>query len=190
MYNKTISKDELNRLPLIRFEGEVAIIDTVEGLEEILPEIRSNKVLGFDTETRPSFKKGCINNVALIQLSSETKSYLLRLNKIGFSQDIINILTDEAILKIGCSIKDDIFMLNKIASFKPSNFIDLQAIISNYNIDELSLKKITGIVLGKKLSKRQRLSNWESPELKPSQMSYAATDAWICLEIFNTINNS
>lgn len=189
MYNKTISNDKINKLPIIRFEGEIEVIESAEQVEKAIQEIKMQKLVGFDTETKPSFKKGVINDVSLIQISTLDKAYLFRLNKIGFTSELANLLSDNDIVKIGCSIRDDIFMLNKIGNFSPTNFIDLQEIISDYGIEELSLKKITAIILEKKLSKRQRLSNWEAKELKPAQMSYAATDAWVCIKIYTILKD-
>jgi len=185
-----ISKQELSELPLIKFGGKIHCIDTSEKMNEIYNEIKAHKVLGFDTETRPHFKKGVSNpyKVSLIQLASETEAYLIRIVDKSYIDKVFDILEDENIQKIGISVKDDFRALRKIyADFKPKNFIDLQDVAKQHGIGDASLRKLTGITLEKRLSKTQQLSNWENQTLNNGQKIYAATDAWICLKIYSKI---
>ena len=144
-------------------------------------------MIGIDTETRPSFKKGVYHNVALLQLSTIDKCYLIRLNKTGFSDKVASLLEDESIMKIGLSLNDDIRRLHESKDFKPSNFVDLQTFVKDYGIIDNSLQRIFAIVFGQLISKGQRLSNWEAIELTNAQQNYAATDAWACLKIYNEL---
>jgi ribonuclease D len=185
-----ISKEELALLPLVQFSGVTIVIDTYEKLHKYIPLLKKEKILGFDTETRPTFKKGKVNKMALLQLSSINNAFLIRLNKIGFPNQIKEILSDKDILKIGVAITDDIKGLRKQNDFVPNNFIDLQKIVHNYNIENKGLKKLSGIILGKRISKSQQLSNWEGNELSEAQKLYATTDAWVCLKIFNELEKN
>ncbi|MDA3780187.1 MAG: 3'-5' exonuclease domain-containing protein 2 [Bacteroidales bacterium] len=185
-----ISKEELALLPLVQFSGVTIVIDTYEKLHKYIPLLKKEKILGFDTETRPTFKKGKVNKMALLQLSSINNAFLIRLNKIGFPNQIKEILSEKDILKIGVAITDDIKGLRKQNDFVPNNFIDLQKIVHNYNIENKGLKKLSGIILGKRISKSQQLSNWEGNELSEAQKLYATTDAWVCLKIFNELEKN
>ncbi len=186
-FSNNITKEEIDKLPLKYFKGKIVLIDTLELLAEAIDELKETKYLGFDTETRPSFIKGIKNpyKVALLQLSTKNKAFLIRLNKVGLPKQLANILEDKNIVKIGLAISNDLRMLKQYSNFKEQNFIDLATYSSEYhNIECNSLKKLTAIVLGFKISKSQQLSNWENNELTEAQQRYAATDAWICYEIF------
>lgn len=183
----SIDNTEINNLPPLSFTGEKIIIDTPEALEQIIPDLYAEKIWGFDTETKPSFKKGVSHHVSLMQISSLTKCYLIRLHQTGFSSTLKAWVEEAAIKKIGLSLKDDIRELNKLLRIHPKSFIDLQNIVGDYGIQELSLKKVAAIVLGGKISKKQRLTNWETRILNENQMTYAATDAWACLYIYNEL---
>lgn len=185
----SISKEQLYGLPPASFEGEITIIDTESSIKEAMTEIRSEGIVGFDTETRPSFKKGVSHQVSLMQVSTFNKCFLLRINKLGINPDILEFLEDCSVTKIGLSLKDDMRMLHKICEFSPRGFIDLQNIVNDYSIADTSLQKIFGIVFGSKISKGQRLTNWEAGELTRSQMNYAAIDAWACLKIYDELVN-
>ncbi|MCG8412326.1 MAG: 3'-5' exonuclease domain-containing protein 2 [Bacteroidales bacterium] len=189
MFAENLSNDEINKLPIYQFGGEIFVVDSLEKLSECLPLIKNQKFLGFDTETRPSFKKGKINPVSLLQIATDDKAFLIRINKIGLADEIAKILQDKNVVKIGLAIKDDIKILKKITNFEAQGFIDLQDIVEDYGIEAKSLKKITGIVLDKRISKSQRVTNWEKQELTNAQQIYAATDAWICLQIYKNLKN-
>lgn len=178
---------EINGLPPLSFAGEKVVIDSAEALEQVLPKLYAEKIWGFDTETKPSFKKGVSHRVSLMQISSLNTCYLIRLHLTGFSAGLKAWIEDAKIQKIGLSLKDDVRELNKLLRIHPKGFVDLQTIVGNYGIQELSLKKVAAIVVGGKISKKQRLTNWETANLNESQMTYAATDAWACLVIFNEL---
>jgi len=188
MFKNHITNAEINNLPLYQFDGGVFIIDTFEKLDYYLPLLQEQKILGFDTETKPSFKKGVVNQVSLLQLSSSHEAFLIRINKIGLPQEIIDILSNKEVKKIGLAINDDIKTLQDIQDFDPQSFIDLQDFVKYFKIESQSLRKITAIVLNKRISKSQQVSNWEKEELAESQLLYAATDAWACLQIYKTLN--
>jgi len=189
-FQKSITKEEINDLPLEAFEGEIVIIDSNEGLEDAVQYLKQFPVLGFDTETKPSFTKGNVNPVALLQLSSFEKSFLFRLNRIGLPFPIIDLLSDPEIIKVGAAIKDDIRGLQDINDFDGNSFLELQQYVSSFGIENFSLKKLAAIVLKIRISKRQQVSNWEAAELSTGQLRYAATDAWVSLEIYNALKAS
>ena len=189
-FQKTITKEEINDLPLEAFEGEIVIIDSDQGLKEAVEYLKQFPVLGFDTETKPSFTKGNVNSVALLQLSSFEKSFLFRLNRIGLPFPIIDLLSDPEIIKVGAAIKDDIKGLQDINDFDGNSFLELQQYVSSFGIENFSLKKLAAIVLKIRISKRQQVSNWEAVELSVGQLRYAATDAWVSLEIYNALKAS
>lgn len=188
MFAENVENSEINDLPLYHFNGGIFVIDTFDKLDYYLPLIIEHKMLGFDTETKPSFKKGVINPVSLLQITSSTQAFLIRINKIGLPDEIKNILSNEKILKIGLAIKDDIKILRDINEFEPQSFIDLQDYVGDFGIEAKSLKKITAIVLNKRISKSQQVTNWEKEELTEAQQIYAATDAWACLQVFKKLN--
>lgn len=189
-FQKSITKDEINDLPLEAFEGKIVIIDSDEGLYEAVDYLKQFPVLGFDTETKPSFTKGNVNSVALLQLSSYEKSFLFRLNRIGLPEPIIDLLRDPEIIKVGAAIKDDIKGLQDITDFDGNSFLELQHYVSSFGIENFSLKKLAAIVLRIRISKRQQVSNWEAAELSLGQLRYAATDAWVSLEIYEALKAS
>ena len=135
----SISKEELAKLPAAEFQGEIRLIEEACDVEKAINELRQSAVIGFDTETRPSFKKGQINSVALVQLSNLSTCYLFRINLIGFHQAIIDLLEDPEIIKIGLSIHDDFHNLSKIKEIKPDGFVDLQNYVKSVKIADNSL---------------------------------------------------
>lgn len=193
MFAENIQNEEINELPMYQFGGGIFLIDTFEKLDHYLPLLKDQKILGFDTETKPSFKKGENNPVSLLQISTQNQAFLIRINSIGLPDEITKILSDPDVKKIGLAIRDDIKILKNINDFEPAGFIDLQDYVDDFGIEAKSLKKITGIVLNKRISKSQRVTNWGREELSEAQQVYAATDAWICLKIYkklNKINNN
>jgi len=187
-YKPNITNDEINQLPINNFKGELFYIDTFKKLRKVMSDLKGSTVLGFDTETRPTFKKGRLNEVSLLQLSTKNKAFLFRLNKIGLPKEVKGILSDDSVLKIGVAIRDDISSLRKLDDFKPSGFIELQEYVKNFGIEDSGLKKLVANILGFKISKRQQTSNWEADELTQAQILYAATDAWVCQEIYHTLS--
>jgi ribonuclease D len=183
-FKKSITDEELAALPLSVFEGKIHLIEKVEQITEAVNYLKKQSVLGFDTETRPTFKKGQNHQVALLQLSTADEAFLFRTNLIGLSPGLIKILGSSSILKIGAAIRDDIKILQRLAPFKPGGFVELQEMVKMYGIENFSLKKLAAIVRGVRISKSQRLTNWEAPVLTEQQQVYAATDAWISYMIY------
>lgn len=181
--SKLTNKD-LDKLPMVQFEKEIVVVDTAEKLQQAVEEMSTASQLGFDTETRPSFKRGVSYSASLLQLSVDNKAWLIRLNKIGMTKDLTSLLESKEILKIGVAIRDDIKGLQKQLPFTPANFIDLQVVAKERGLEDFSLKKLAAHVMGVKISKRQRLSNWEADHLSLAQQRYAATDAWVSLQIY------
>ncbi|MBL4559470.1 MAG: 3'-5' exonuclease [Bacteroidales bacterium] len=189
-FQKSITKEEVNELPLEGFEGEIVLVDQDEELDEAVHYLKNFSILGFDTETRPSFKKGRVNDVALLQLAANSKTFLFRINKIGLPEQLLDLLADPQIMKVGAAIKDDIRGLQKLNDFDANGFLELQEYVSKFGIESFSLKKLSAIVLNFRISKRQQVSNWEAEELSSGQLKYAATDAWVSLKIFEKLKAS
>ena len=189
-FQKSITSEEVNKMPLQAFDGEIILVDQLEDLFEAVKYLKKYSILGFDTETRPSFKKGKVNDVALLQLAANSRTFLFRVNKIGLPQELVDLLGDPNIVKVGAAIKDDIKGLQKINDFDANGFIELQDYVSKFGIESFSLKKLSAIVLRFRISKRQQVSNWEAEELSPGQLKYAATDAWVSLKIFEKLKES
>ncbi len=185
-----ISNDDVAALEAVHFGGHIEVVETPDALAKACNALAQESIIGFDTETRPSFKAGVTNKVALIQLSTKDCCYLIRLNKLALSREILAILSSENIKKVGADVRNDLTALNRLRHFTPKGFIDLQNEVPKYGIEDKSLRKISGIVLGKKVSKAQRLSNWEAKQLTPQQQMYAATDAWVCIEIYEKLTGS
>jgi len=189
MFKESITKEELVDLPLKWFEGEIVIVDSKKSLRRAVEVLSKQSIIGFDTETKPAFKKGVFNKVALLQLSTKEQAFLLRLNKIGLPKKICDILSNPEIIKPGVAIRDDIKGLQQFCNFTPGGFIELQDSAVELGIQNFSLKKLTAIVCGFRISKGQQLTNWEAGELSEKQQIYAATDAWTSLKIYETISN-
>ena len=187
--NISISKQQLAALPPAQYTGSIIVIDTPSEVESAVMQLRNADLIGFDTETRPSFKKGQTFNVALLQLSSEDACFLFRLNKIGMPEALKALLEDTSKTKIGLSIHDDFRNLRKTFDFQPGGFVELQNFVTRWNIIDKSLSKLYGILFGQRLSKSQRLSNWEAEQLAESQQHYAALDALACIQIYRYLSD-
>lgn len=174
-------------LPIIQFSGKIHLITGDDQLVAVADLLQSATELGFDTETRPSFKKGESYNVALLQLATDTDAFVIRLNKITQFQIFKSILENKDVLKVGVAVRDDIKSLQKRFSFIPQNIIELQNVAKEKGLKNLGLKGMTEEVLHSRLSKRAKITNWEAPHLTEAQIMYAATDAWIGLEIYRRI---
>lgn len=188
-YPETISVEEIQDYELSWFKGEIKIVDDLTTFSEVMPRFRDEKLLGFDTETKPSFRKGHKNKVSLIQLATVDFACLFRINKIGLPEELVSLLADPQVIKAGVAVHDDIRFLKKVRKFEPSGFIDLQAFVKNFGIQSAGLKKLTAIVLGFRISKRQQVTDWEAEELTEAQQVYAATDAWVCREIYKKLTS-
>lgn len=185
--DSSISKEEIEELPLSQFTGVITVVEQSSDVPGIVEKLSKERYLGFDTETKPSFKKGEGNTISLLQISTTEEAFLFRINKTGLPKVLTNLLENRSILKIGVGIRDDLKGLNKVTKFKPAGFIELQDMVKAFGIDTFSLKGLAALVLNVRISKRQRLSNWEMELLTQAQIDYAATDAWAALMIFNEL---
>ena len=186
MFQIAISPEEIGRLELAAFSGEIHVIDSLgEEFEKAVRYLKRQKVIGFDTETRPTFSpEQHSSGTALLQLSGGGKAYLFRLKKCGLPRALASVLASPKVIKVGAATLDDVRGLQKITPFNPKGFVDLQNIVWEYGIRDKSVKKMTAIILGVKISKAQQLSNWEAEKLSEGQQRYAATDAWVCREMY------
>lgn len=190
MFRSEISKEEVAELDLIQFEGPIELIDNHESFQRAIDEIENSPVLGIDTETRPSFKKGTVYPTSLIQLSNMEKAWIIRVSRMGYPERLIRLFTEESPMKIGLGLQDDIRKMRADFQFDPAGFLDLQSYVEAFRIEEKGLKKLSGLVLGKRISKSQQVSNWDAELLTEAQIRYAATDAWICLKIYERLRDS
>ena len=182
-----ISNEQTALLPAGEFRGEIRIVEHERDIAAACKTLAEQPVIGFDTETRPSFRPGVTFRVSLLQLSTPTVCYLFRLNKIPLAKPIQQLLEDRRILKIGADVAGDLRSLRQIRHFRDGGFVDLQGIAPEWGIGEKSLRKLSAIVLGRRVSKAQRLSNWEAATLTDKQQLYAATDAWVCTRIYEQL---
>ena len=184
---RTIDKEAVKELPKTLFPGEIHVVQTPWEAEKAVAYLKTCPLLGIDSETRPSFTKGRTHKVALLQVSSEKHCFLFRLNLTGLTLPVITLLESPHVTKVGLSLHDDFMMLHKRAPFEQRACVELQEFVRPFGIQEKSLQKIYAILFGEKISKTQRLSNWEAETLTEPQKQYAATDAWACLNIYNKL---
>jgi ribonuclease D len=190
MYQNEISKEEVDALELIQYEGPIRVIESSEAFEEAIGLMAREPVLGFDTETRPSFKKGKVYPTSLVQIATLEQAWIIRVSRMGYPRSLLDLLSGESTLKIGLGLQDDLRRLRADFQFEPGGFLDLQHYVEAFRIEEKGLKKISGIVLNRRISKSQQVSNWDADVLTEAQLRYAATDAWICLMIYNNLRAS
>lgn len=186
MFKISVDSAEIEGLPVGSFPGEIKIIDK-PGLEyeKAIFYLRRQKIIGFDTESRPVFSPGQHNHgVALLQLSGPRKAYLFRVQFLGMRRSLCSVLSNKNIIKVGAAVLDDVRGLQRLRKFSPAGFVDLQSIAWEWGIRDKSVKKLAANILGCRISKAQQLSNWEAESLSPSQCRYAATDAWVCREMY------
>ena len=176
----------MEKLEFASFPGKIYVIDSVGAeFNRAIAYLRSQKIIGFDTETRPTFSQDQPRyGVALLQLSGPDRAFLFRINKMGMHRRLCNLMASEKVVKVGAAIHDDIKGLQKKHDFVPASFVDLQKIVCEWGIRDKSVKKMAAIILGFRVSKTQQLSNWEAERLSESQAKYAATDAWVCREMY------
>ncbi len=180
-------KKLINTLPVVQFEGRIIVVISPGETKRAVDYLLSKDVLGVDTETRPSFKRGVSHIVSLLQVSTWDTCFLFRLNYTGLTPAIIRLLEDTKVPKIGLSWHDDILSLHKRSDFTPGYFIDLQKRVGELGIEDMSLQKLYANFFGQKIMKRQQLSNWEQDVLTDKQKIYAATDAWACLKLYEEL---
>ena len=186
LYNK-FDKKSISDLPRVTFPGKIVVVLTESEAQKAVDFLLSADILGIDSETRPVFKKGQHHKVALLQVSTKNVCFLFRLNLIGMPSCIVRLLEDTKILKVGLSLHDDFMMLHQRRDFKIGRFIDLQNMVSEFGIEDLSLQKLYANLFHERITKRQQLSNWEAPILTEQQKIYAATDAWTCIQIYERL---
>lgn len=186
-FSEKISNEQVAALPAIEFGGRVSIVEHGRDIAVACRTLAEHPVLGFDTETRPSFSVGVIHRVSLLQLSTPQHCFLFRLNKIPLAKPILDLFENKHILKVGADVAGDLRSLRRLRHFRDAGFVDLQHIASDWGVGEKSLRKLSAIVLGQRVSKAQRLSNWESATLTDKQQLYAATDAWVCPLIYERL---
>lgn len=186
-YPETISSEQLEALPIARCPVPITLVETKLDARKAVARLRRATRIGIDTETRPSFNPKVRYEVSLLQLATEEEVFLFRLNKIGLTKSLINLLEDEHIFKVGLSLRDDLAGLKRLTKYTPASNVELQKLCGAYGIRELGLQKIYAILFGERMSKKQRMSNWEAETLSPEQQHYAALDAWASLRILNKL---
>lgn len=184
---RKINKEEVAQMTPVVFNGRIIVIQTEAEADKAVDYLLAQKVVGVDTETRPSFTRGHIYKVALLQVSTEDTCFLFRVNMIGLCPSIVRFLEDKSLLKIGLSLKDDFCSLHRRSDFHVGDFVELQSLVREVGIEEMSLQKIYAILFGERISKSQRLSNWEADVLNSKQKMYAAIDAWACVKIYQRL---
>jgi len=182
-----ISKEQVAELETAVFPGRIIVIQSESEAEKAVSYLEKFELIGFDTETRPSFTKGVVRKIALMQLSTNDTCFLFRLNLIGIPECLIRLLIASDITKIGLSLKDDFAAIRKRIQLEPKGFIELQSFVKKFGIEDNGLQRIYAILFGERISKGQRLSNWEADILTEAQQKYAALDAWACLQIYNKL---
>lgn len=183
IYNK-FDKHAIGDLPQARFDGRIITIISAGETKKAVEYLLSHPILGFDTETRPAFKRGLHYKVSLLQVSTHDVCFLFRLNHTGITPDIIRLLEDTTVTKIGLSWHDDIMALKRRADFNPGTFYDIQKHVNELGIEDMSLQKLYANIFGERISKGQRLTNWEASRLTDKQKQYAALDAWACIRLY------
>lgn len=186
-YPSSITKEAVNALPMLEYRGRIEVIETVPHALLAVKELATAPVLGFDTETRPSFQKGQSYKVAMLQLGTKDCAYLFRLSKIPLLPEVTALLENEAIVKVGVAIHDDLKGLQKILPFTPKGFVDLAKEAEKKGFPNLGLRTLTAIFLGLRLSKGAKVTNWERNILTPAQLQYAANDANVALKIYDKL---
>lgn len=188
LYTK-VDKSLIPSMPRDTFEGKIIVIQSESEAIKAINALSKENIVGIDTETKPAFKKGVVHKVALLQIATSQICFLFRLNYIGLIEQIIKFLGNSNILKVGLSLHNDIVALHRREDFKSDSFLDLQDYVKQFGIEDRSLQKIYANVFGKRISKAQRLSDWEADVLNDKQKKYAATDAWACLMIYNELKS-
>jgi len=186
IYNK-FPKADIASLPVVNFEGRIVVVVSEREAERAVRFLLSQPILGIDTETRPSFRRGDMHQVALLQVSARDICFLFRLNYLGYSPAVCQLLEDKKVPKVGLSLRDDMMQLHRLMDFEEGLFIDLQNHVREIGVEDMSLQKLYANFFGQKISKRQQLTNWEHDVLSEKQKLYAATDAWSCIMLYEEL---
>lgn len=187
-YRASIEKECVAAMSQVRPSGKIVMVKSRGEADFAVSQLMRERLIGFDTETRPNFAPHMHHTVSLMQLANATTCYLFRLQFIGAHQGLKGLLESSDVLKVGLSVKDDFRALQKWMPVRPQNFLELQSFVTQFGIEDKSLQKIYAIVFGKRISKAQQLSNWELPILSPQQKAYAAIDAWACRDLYLELN--
>lgn len=185
----SISKDEINELALLVFSGEIEVICNETECDRAIEFLLHQPLLGFDTECRPSFRKGEVHDIALLQLATLDRAFLFRLNLFKPTSKLIDLLSTDQVKKIGVAVADDIKGLQRLSNFEPQGFVEIADMAKQLKIKQLGLRSLAAIMLGKRVSKSAQLSNWEAKTLSEGQLSYAATDAWAGLKLYHSLES-
>lgn len=186
IYNK-FPKADIASLPVVLFEGRIVVVVSEREAERAVRFLLSQPILGIDTETRPTFRRGDMHPVALLQVSARDICFLFRLNYLGDSPAVRRLLEDQRVPKVGLSLRDDMMQLHRLMDFEEGSFIDLQDHVREIGVEDMSLQKLYANFFGQKISKRQQLTNWEQDVLSEKQKLYAATDAWTCIMLYEEL---
>lgn len=189
MHVVSIEKQAVNQMTRVTFPGHIHIVDAISQVKSAVNALRTAPVIGFDTETRPTFKRGDRHTVALLQLSTDDDAFLFRLNMTGIPAPLKELIEDDSIIKVGLSTTDDFNQLTRVCDIHPAGFVELQQLVKQFQISDMSLQKIYAILFKQKISKGQQLTNWEAQYLTEGQQSYAAIDAWACLKIYQFLQS-
>lgn len=189
MHKVSITKEQVNALPVVEFDGQIVVVDSMDSVNAAIATLRKQPITGFDTETRPSFKRGVLHKMALMQIATPDICFLFRINKIGLPLKLKDYLIDQSVLKVGLSLHDDWNVLHRKYDVQPQGFVDVQELAPKFQIADIGLQKLYAILFEKKISKSQRLTNWEADELTERQQRYAAIDAWACIDIYRRLTD-
>lgn len=187
MFPTRIPKENIKDLPLLKYEGEIVVINDNQSLDNALNAIEKCERIGFDTEAKPAFAKGEYNPVSLLQIATPDRVYLIRINKTGFTSRLAKLFSNEQIIKIGISIRDDIKDLQYLRNFEPASIVEINSLAKDLQIEQQGVRNLSAIFLNGRVSKNQQVTNWENPTLTRPQQVYAATDAWVCYEIYSVL---
>ena len=181
---RDVSRDEVNELPIRRYEGPVVLIETAQALEAAMADLRAERVAGFDTETRPAFRVGVSYPPALAQLATARAVYLFPLQRLDFEPEMVELMASERLVKAGVSVKDDLRQLQKLFSFEEKSIVELGDVVRRHGLKQSGVRNLAGLFLGYRVPKGSKTSNWAAPRLSAQQIAYAATDAWVCRELY------
>ena len=186
-FSLSITKEAIAQLPLIKFDGPIHVVNNYKEMFQAIKKLKKEGIIGFDTEKKPTFRKGQYHPTALIQLSTSTEVFLFRINKIGLHEDLIALFESDKIAKIGVGMSADIVELKRIRTFTQNNCIDLNDLMPTLGVEKIGIRNLVAILLERRVSKNQQVSNWENEELTRSQQQYAATDAWVCYKMYTLL---
>lgn len=184
VHKHSISKKEINALPLKHYSGSIHVVDSDAKMRAAIRSLSREKVLGFDTETRPAFRKGESYPPSLLQLAAGDRVYIFQIGRINSHKQLTGILSDQNMLKAGIAVSDDIKKLNDVLPLEPSGFIELAGMAAKVGIKNAGIRSLAALLFGFRISKQTQCSRWDAPTLAHAQIVYAATDAWICREIY------